>query len=224
MKHINTLIEDLTKIYGENIISIVHYGKNSNLLVIFDKLEAADIKKASPAIKKWVKTKNPLPIIMSENEWMSSADIYPVEYAEIKHSYKILYGKDIVEQINVLKSDLRLKCEYEIKNLLVRIREIYLGNSDNPKHMAKILEEVSFEIIRVLKSSLILFDMPAVGDYNEIINNISEKIDFDSEIFIKILSLKEKNKKIAGNEIEETIQRTINSIDSVYNFINHWKE
>ncbi len=224
MDNINILVDDLKNIYAENLVSVVLYGENNNLLTIFNSLDAHDIKKAAPAIKKWIKTKNPLPIVMSECEWLSSADIYPIEYTEIKNSYKILHGKDIVQLISVSKQDLRLKCEYEIKNLLVKIREIYLGNSDNAKFMVKTLEEVSFNLVRILKSASSLFNISAQGQYGEIIQKISEKTDFDGEIFVKILSAKENNKKIPHSEIEEIVQRTINGIYLLYNFINNWKE
>ena len=137
------LVKDLKDIYGENLLSVILYGQNTdseqykdesgqNIIVIFNKLEASDIKNAIVAIKKWIKAKNALPIIMSESEWQNSADVYPIEYIEIKNNYEILYGKNVVAPISVSKYDLRLQCEYEIKNLLVRIRQIYLGNSDNP--------------------------------------------------------------------------------------------
>ena len=224
MKQIDILVDGLKGIFGENLVSVVLYGENNSVLVIFKKLEASDIKQALPVIKKWIKTKNPLPVIMSEDEWLASADIYPVEYTEIMHNYKILHGKDPVEKISVKKPDLRLKCEYEIKNILVKIRQLYLGNSDNPRFMAKTLEETAVNTIRILKSALYLFDLPAQGNYREILQKISEKADFDSEIFLKILSLKENNKKIPLQELEESIKRIINSIYLLYNFINNWKE
>lgn len=224
MKHINILVEDLSKIYGENLVSVVKYGDDDSLLAIFNRLDAKDIKLATPAIKKWINTKKPLPIVMSEGEWLDSADIYPIEYTEIKHNYKILFGKDVVEPIAVSKQNLRLKCEYEVKNLLVKIREVYLGNSDNLQVMDKTLENVAINVVRILKSALVLFDAPACGNYREIIQKMSENVDFDGEVFVKIISTKENNKRIPKFKIEEDVQRIINAIFSLYNYINDWQE
>jgi len=184
------LVIDLKKIYGENLVSIVSYGETENLLVIFNTLQASELKKALPVMKTRIKAKNTLPVVMSEEEWLSSADIYPIEYTEIKNNYKILHGKDVVSEIKVLKPYLRLQCEYEIKNLLVRIRQLYMGNSDNSKFMVKTLEETSLKLIRILKSALSLFDISAPEDYSDVIRVISQKHNFDGEIFVEILSAK----------------------------------
>ncbi len=155
---------------------MILYGEKQNkIIALFNKLEASDLKKAFPVIKKWRKSKSALPVVMSEDEWLSSTDIYPVEYTEIKNNYKILYGKDVVEHISLQKHDLRLQCEYEIKNILVRVRQLYLGNSDNPKFMVKTLEENSANLIRILNSALSLFDIPAAENYSDVIRKIVRK-------------------------------------------------
>ena len=225
------LVKDLKDIYGENLLSVILYGQNTdseqsksksaqNIIVIFNKLEASDIKNAIVAIKKWIKGKNALPVIMSESEWQSSADVYPIEYIEIKNNYEILYGKNVVAPMSVSKYDLRLQCEYEIKNLLVRIRQIYLGNSDNSKFMVKSLEELSSKLIRISKSALHLFDITAPDEYSEVIQKMTEKTKFDGEIFVEILSAKENKRKFTPQKIEGLVQRAINSTDLLYKFIN----
>lgn len=226
------LVNDLKNIYAENLVSVVIYGENldkeqlkgnfkQNIIVILNNLDAFDLKKSILAMKKWEKTKNPLPIIMNENEWFSSADIYPVEYTEIKNNYKILYGKNLVTPITVPKDALRLQCEYEIKNILVRIRQIYLGNSDNPQFMIKTLEEISLKLVRILKVVLSLFDIHVNDDYSEVIHKMTAQIKFDGEIFVEILSAKENKRKIAPQKIEIIVQRAINSTDLLYKFVNN---
>ena len=226
------LVNDLKDIYGENLVSVILYGENldpevtksqseQHVIVIFNKLDASDLKKAIIAIKKLRKTKTPLPIVMNECEWHSSADVYPIEYTEIKNNYKILYGKNVVAPITVSKNDLRHQCEYEIKNLLVRIRQIYFGNSDNPAFMIKILEETSAKLIRILKSALNLFDITGAEDYSEVIQKMAQKTNFDGEIFVEILSAKENKRKFAPQKVENLVQRAINSTDLLYKFINH---
>ena len=227
--HNITLVKDLKDIYGENLVSVIIYGENieqeysksQSVIVIFNKLEASDLKIAITAMKKWRKTKNPLPIVMSEIEWFSSADVYPIEYTEIKNNHEILYGKNVVVPIAVSKHDLRLQCEYEIKNILVRIRQIYLGNSDNPQFMVKTLEETSTKLVRILKSALSLFDVPAPEEYSEVIQRMAQKTSFDGEIFVEILSAKENKRKFAPQKIESLVQRSINSTDLLYKFINN---
>lgn len=216
------LVNDLKDIFGDNLVSVFSYGGSDHIMAIFNKLDASDLKKAFPSIKKLRKAKKPLPVVMSEEEFCASADIYPIEYTVIKSNYEILHGKDVVQCLNVEKCDLRLKCEYEIKNILIRIRETYLGNSDNPKFTVKVLEDSLEDIMRILKAVLCLVDTPLPGTGEEVIAKLSEKTEFDSEVFIEILEAKAKKKKFSGEELESVIQRTINGINSLYGFINDY--
>lgn len=214
------LVNSLKEIYGESIASVILYGENQNIMVIFNEFDAADLAKAIPVIKKWRKTNKPLPIVMSKDEWLSSADIYPVEYTEIKNNYKILFGEDVVCPITVSKHNLRIQSEYEIKNLLVRLRQLYLGNSDKPQFMLKTLEDISASIIRILKSALTLFDIEVPEDYSDVIQKVTEIRKFDGEIFVEILSAMENKRKVAPQKVDSLVQRAVNSLDLLYRFIN----
>lgn len=214
------LVDSLKDIYGKKIISVVIYGENQNIMVVFNEFEASDLAKAIPVIKKWRKTGKPLPIVMSKDEWLSSADVYPIEYTEIKNNYKVLFGEDVVSLVEIPKHNLRIQSEYEIKNLLVRLRQLYLGNSDKPQFMVKTLEDISASLIRILKSVITLFDFEAPEDYSDVIQKITGLRKFDGEIFVEILSASENKRKVAPQKVEALVQRAINSMDLLYSFIN----
>ena len=48
----------------------------------------------------------------------------------LKKDTKFYLGKILVDDLSIDKHDLRLQCESEIKKILIRLRQTYLGNSE----------------------------------------------------------------------------------------------
>lgn len=237
-KSINILVNDLKQIFGKRLISIIQYGNivpksnktkfvcsilpNRNkipveMVVILDKLESSDLKCANKPILKWKKTAQPLPIFMDKDEWFNSTDIYPMEYSDIKSRHKILYGEDLTESIKINKSYLRLQCEYELKNVLIRLRETYLGNANNKKYINFIILDNLNKIINIFRSVLELLEMSAPEDAELMINQLTEKTEIDLNLFIDL------NKENNVSNTEETIKEIIDSLTILLKYVDSFE-
>ena len=97
MKNLDKLIESLKEELGENLTSVIAFGSkanvedaknNLNLMIVTNTLNAENLYAISKPIQKWVKAKNPIPVVMNRDEWYSSFDVYAIEYADIKENYR----------------------------------------------------------------------------------------------------------------------------------------
>ena len=112
MKNLDKLIESLKEKLGDNLASVIAFGSqanvedaknNLNLMIVTNTLNAEDLYSMSNPIKKWVKAKNPLPVVMNIEEWYSSFDVYAIEYADIRSNYRLIYGEDLAKNIAINK-------------------------------------------------------------------------------------------------------------------------
>lgn len=276
MALIDNLIKDLKEIYKERFVSLVLYGScvledcenefsDLNTIVIIDSLSASDLKKASTAIRKFVKRKpvikkpadnyyayanylvellssgicrtlelleqstrchqivepnKLLPLFMDKNEWFNSCDVYPVEYADIKARYKILYGEDVVEPLILDKSNLRHQCEYEIKSALIKLRQHYLAKSYDISEIRRMLHVTFRSFFALFRGILRLTEDNAPFNHKEVIHLLAKKVNIDEEAFLKVLELKTNPKAIKKNEYEITVQKIINSIDEILKYVD----
>ncbi len=131
MKNLDNFIEELKTKLGDNLVSVIAFGSkanvedaknNLNLMIVTNTLNAENLYEISKPVQKWVKAKNPIPVIMNKEEWYSSFDVYAIEYSDIKDNYRIIYGEDLVPSIPVNKYFLRLQCESELKSLLLKYK------------------------------------------------------------------------------------------------------
>lgn len=231
LKITSSLIENLKELYGQRLISVILYGScagdvcenefsDINTMVIIDNLHALDLKNATSVISEFMKTKNPLPLFMDKEEWFNSCDVYPIEYSDIKDRYKILYGEDIVKPLVLEKSNLRLQCEHEIKNLLIKLRQNYLAQSNDLKAIEKLLKTSSKSFFALFRAILRLTETKVSFDHVTTINSLSQKVKIDQDVFLKLLDFRTNPKAIVKGDFEVTIQKLIDSTDEVLKYID----
>lgn len=199
MKNLDKLVESLKKELGENLTSIIAFGSqanvedaknNLNIMIVTNTLSAENLYAISKPIQKWVKAKNPIPVIMNRDEWYSSFDVYAIEYSDIKGNYKLIYGEDLVQSISINKYFLRLECEAELKSLLLKYKNNFLMNIRSDKEMKKLLSHVIKTLLVIFRSVLRLHDCAVPYRAVDIIEFVSNYLNFNKIVMLKLAKVK----------------------------------
>lgn len=224
MRNLDNFVDTLSAILGKNIISIIAFGSkaqvldaknNLNLMIVTNTLNADDLYEISKPVQKWVKCKNPIPIIMNIEEWQSSFDVYAIEYSDMKNNYRIVYGEDIVKDIYIEKHDLRLECESELKNLLLKYKNNFLMNINSDRMMKKTLSQVTKTLLVIFRSILRLHDAEVPYRAIDIIEYVSNYINFNKEVMLKIAKVKYENDSFKKDELFSIEAKLLEDIQSI---------
>lgn len=239
-KMLNKFVDNLKEIFNERLSSVFVYGSQAvgeskspasdlNLMVIIKDLKAEDLKLAHRFAIPFTKFKNSLPVFMDKDEWFNSCDVYAIEYSDIKERNKIIYGEDLISELCVDKKDLRLQCEREVKNLLVRLRQTYLGRTADNRAIRELIKSGSKTFTVIFRTILRLSNEEAAASHKEVIKQFATKmencgIDFDSALFLKIIEFRENtclvNCTIKNSELEGIIQTLIDTTNSVLKYVD----
>ena len=224
MKNLDTFLEDLKLNLGDNLVSVFAFGSqanvedaknNLNLMIVTNQLTAENLYAISKPVKKWVKAKNPLPVVMNRDEWYSSFDVYAIEYSDIKENYKLIYGEDLVPSICVNKYFLRLQCESELKNLLLKYKNNFLMNIKSDREMKKVLNNVIKTLLVIFRSVLRLHDSAVPYRAVDIIEFVSNYLSFNKIVMTKLAKVKYENDDYTKQElifIEAELLKDIQSL------------
>ena len=98
--------------FGDNLKSIILYGSiltenynplssDINLLIILNQADPERIIVLGKYAAKTLQSNSITPTILSHNEFISSADIFPMEYFDIKELHKTLYGDDVFQNLTI---------------------------------------------------------------------------------------------------------------------------
>ena len=131
---LDELVSQLRAAYGSALRSVVLYGSAAagehdpkksdyNVLVIVDALDAARLAGGVGGVARVGGAGNPAPLTLTTSEWRGSADIFPMEYADILERHRVLFGDPPFDGIRVDLKDLRLQLEQEAMGKLIKLRQ-----------------------------------------------------------------------------------------------------
>ncbi len=232
MKSLDNFIEELKTKLGDNLVSVIAFGSqanvqdaknNLNLMIVTNTLNAENLYEISKPVKTWIKAKNPIPVIMNNEEWYSSFDVYAIEYSDIKDNYRIIYGEDLVPSIPVNKYFLRLECESEMKSLLLKYKNNFLLNIKSDREMKKVLAHVIKTLLVIFRAVLRLHDRPVPFRAVDIIEFAADYLSFNKIVMSKLAKVKYEHDDYTKQELVfieaellKDIQSMLKQIDAMH--------
>ncbi len=96
-----------------------------------------------------------VPFIMTAADLKASSDVFPIKFRMMKQSHLLLAGRDVLGEVEVADTHLRLRCEQELKNLVLRLRLRYLeaqGDVIRLRNVAIMTSQAAIDPLRVMVS------------------------------------------------------------------------
>jgi len=114
----------LLKINNNNIISIYSYPKyeTKTIVLIINNKENNIFETIQNSEIKYILQKVSF-ICLSQKEITEAADVFSLQFFDIKTTATLLHGKDIFKNINISKAHLRRKMEFDIRNKSIYLRQ-----------------------------------------------------------------------------------------------------
>jgi predicted nucleotidyltransferase len=207
---VKALCKSLQSILKNDLESIILYGSGAredyrpkrsdiNLLIIAKKINVPVIKSVLEPTQKG-RQFGIAPLLMTESDILTSTDAFPVKFISIKESYRVLAGKDVLKDLTINKEHIRLRCEQEIKNLLMRMRRYYLLNQGQGLswYMAQCIGGF-LENLRMITS----LSENEIPERDKIIEIASKKFKIDAKTLQKIQTLRNQDSPLAREEEEK---------------------
>src|SRR5687767_13060293 len=102
-----SLVADLHDIFGERLRSVVAYGPHLEgqasarltCLALVTSLSASDLEACARAAGRWHRENLATPLLLTEAEFRSSLDAFPLEYGEIIRAHVRVFGADPFEGV-----------------------------------------------------------------------------------------------------------------------------
>ena len=142
-----SLITDLHTVFGDRLRSIVAYGPHLEgtteapltCLALVESLTVIDLDACAHAASRWHRGGLATPLILTDAEFRSSLDAFPLEYGEIIQSHTRVYGPDPFDGVTIAREDWRRACETQVKSHLLHLREGFLEAGGHPASVADLV-------------------------------------------------------------------------------------
>ncbi len=225
------LVEKLTKIYGDRLISVILYGSAAvgdhhsrfsdlNVLCVLHDVGLRELEDATSIVRWWREQGNPSPLLLSEQELLRSTDCFPIEFSDIREHRRVLYGADVCADLAIDTCFYRAQVEHDLRAKLLRLRQKAAGVLNDTELLRRLLADSISTFCVLFRHALLLAGVPASHTKREVIGMAAAHFGIEPAPFLQLLDLREE--KIKPQQVDpvallapylQQIQTLIEAVD-----------
>ena len=224
---------ELVKVLGPHAESIILYGSAAsgdheaahsdyNVLIVLDRPDPSTLALLGPVLRAWTKAGNPLPQIMDRAFLADSADVFPLEWADMRDHHHVLHGSDVLSSLIIHEQDMRAELERELKGKVLRLRAAYAAAADEPAALRELLIRSSSTFLILFRGLLRLKRVSPLPPRKEVAAAVAEMMDVDVSVFTFVARLRAGERGIARAELSSQARRYVETIEAVTGKVDSW--
>jgi len=225
-KKLDEFVAKLKDAAGNNLESVVLYGSavtgeydpefsNINLLCFVRDSSFARLKEISPAVQWWLKEGHRAPMFITIEELARSSDVFVIELMDIRRQHKILFGPDLVGDLDIPMHLHRAQLEYELREKLILLRQHLLLASSDAEHMWNLLLHSLPAFATLFRHAVIAQEQPVPPTKREAIKQLAASLRFDATPFETLLNVREHRMGRSQFEVQDVAARYLAAVEQV---------
>lgn len=194
----------LRDVAGDNLVSLILYGSAAsgeadaysdlNLLCVLRDLSFSHLASLSKVVESWTRKNQRLPLFISEKELKSSTDVFAIELLDIRQHHKLLFGKDLLKDLEIPMGSHRAQLEYELREKLILLRQRLLLVAGDDARILDLLLHSFPAFITLFRHLLIAQGKPAPATKSEAVQMLLAQSGSDAELFQQLLQARTEPK------------------------------
>ena len=230
---LDELVKQLQAAYGADLKSVVLYGSAAagehipkrsdyNVLVVAKALGPERLRAAAAVARAWGEAGNPPPLTLTDEEWRGSADIFPMEYADILERHRMLYGDPPFEGLRVEPRDLRLQLEHEAMGKLLKLRQGVLASGGDSKQQLELLAASLSTIMVVFRAVVRLHGAVPPTDNLALSRTVAGYAGFDAAPFERVVRHVRGEQSIPPAESGDVLAAYIGGMERLTRYLDRY--
>jgi hypothetical protein len=159
----------------------------------------------------------------TNKEWRSSADIFPMEYADILERHRVLFGDPAFDGIKVVPSDLRLQVEQQTMGKLLQLRQATMGAGGDSRLQLEVLEKSLSTLMVIFRGVSRMHGQVPSQDYEELTRKLAERAGFSPEPFVKVIRHVRGTEKIPREAAAGILEAYLAAMERLVAYLNEFR-
>ncbi|POR00998.1 hypothetical protein AU468_09020 [Alkalispirochaeta sphaeroplastigenens] len=199
------LTQRLTSSFGDNLDSVTLYGSyvrgtfqrgvsDINALILLNRPDGAQIQRFGGEARRFLRSRRITPLILTRTEFLSSADVFPLEYADIRQTHRTIFGEDPTAALNLQDRNLRHQLEHQLRGNLVSLRQMVLAARGRKRIVRAQLLDWFGPLAAVFRGLVRLAGEETIpGQPRELIDAVNRLYKLEPGPFRKLLELRDNS-------------------------------
>ncbi len=219
--------DSLQEILGEELESIVMYGNatlhdyhpesyDKKVLIVVRNVDTQMLRKVMKPVYRLKKMGFEAMFITEEN-LISSTDVFPIKYHSMRESHVLVWGEDVVEKLDIDPIHIRLICEQELRNLSQDLDQYFLDKKG--KELKQKLCGVITDFIETLRVAVLL-KTKELPPWDDAIDSLNSTFSVDASILNEVMQLRNEEIKLNKKETEALYNRFMSFVDQMVGIVD----
>ena len=229
------LVTQLRAAFRDELRAVVLYGSAAvsageqvpkksdyNVLVLVDSLGADRLAGASAAARAWADAGNPPPLTLTVEEWRGSADIFPMEYADVLQRHRVLHG-ELPTDVRVDPVHLRLELEHEAMGTLLQLRRGALAAGNDGRAQLELLEASASTVMVIFRALLRLRGETPALDNAALVDQVAAVARLDSAPFQRVVQHRRGEITLRSKEAAPVLAAYLDGMQRLVRYLDRFK-
>jgi hypothetical protein len=230
---LDDLVAQLRAAYGTALRAVVLFGSGAagehrpgrsdyNVLVVVDMLGMPQLRAVAATAQAWAESGNPPPLTLTSSEWLSSSDVFPIEYADILERHRVLHGSLPLEGIAVAPEDLRTQVEQQALGKLLQLRQGILAAGGNGKRQVALLEASLSTLMVVFRAVVRLHGGSPPADYEALAALVGREAGFDAAPFVRVVRHVRGSERVPPEAAESVLASYLDALGALVAYVDRF--
>ena len=199
-KLLSEFIEKIRAAAGANLVSVILYGSGAegefhpeysdlNLLCLLRDASFVSLSKIAEVVEWWRGKKHHPPLVMTLAELNASADTFSIEFVDMKQRHRVLYGEDVLSNLNIPMTLHRSQLEYELREKLFLLRQ-HLVVAGNEKQLWDVMLNSLSSFTTLFRHALLEMGEQGRKHSREAVADLAHRMNFDPSPFVQIMDVR----------------------------------
>jgi predicted nucleotidyltransferase len=225
-KVIGEFIERLRAPLAANLVSVILYGSAAegefhpeysdlNLLCVLRDASFPALARMVDVVQWWRGKKHHPPLVLTRQELTASADVFSIEFVDMKQRYRVLFGEDVLRDLNVPMQMHRAQLEYELREKMFLLRQHILLAGNNEKQLWEVMLNSLSSFTTLFRHVLLELGEQTRKHSREAVEELASRLNFDASPFVQLIDVRAKRVDRKGLRAGDVAQRYLSSIERV---------
>jgi hypothetical protein len=230
---LDELVAQLRAAFGAELRSVVLYGSAAggehipkqsdyNVLVLVDALDVVRLDAVAAVVRAWSEAGNPPPFTLTVDEWRRSADIFPMEYADIQERHRVLHGASPFDGVRVAPGDLRRQLESEAMGKLLHLRQGVLAAGGDGRRQLELLEASKSSILVLFRATVRLHGEAPAADAVELCRQVGALAALDPAPFARVVRHARGEEKVKPGDARSLLTDYVRGVQTLVTHIDRY--
>jgi len=226
-------VSDVKAVFPEELLSIILYGSGAkgeyvhkksdiNFLIVLTENGILNLAKCFGLVKKWSKRNVAVPLFMSKEYLRSSLDSFPIEFLSMQQHHKLIYGEDVLKDLQISKEHLRLEFEEQIKGKLLHLRKEFLATAGEKKLLTRLISITVPTFASLFTALLTLRGIEPPREKEAVLYKAAEALGLDQNVFRQIMAVRTNSVKLSATELITLMEKYIAEIRKLAFAVDKW--